>query len=177
MLARSEQGSSRREATDLATLAAQVIDGVSRPAGGRHVTASLGPAPVIGDPVLLERLIGNLVDNGLRHNRVSGGWVHIATTSARGLARLEVSNSGPEVASEEIEALFEPFTRQAGSRVVGSQGFGLGLSIVAAVVAAHGGRITAVPGSEGGLIVSVDLPSGADADDLIATSLAAARHQ
>ncbi|HVE73918.1 MAG TPA: HAMP domain-containing sensor histidine kinase [Mycobacteriales bacterium] len=124
------------------------------------VDTSYGAAVVLGDRVLLERLAGNLVENAVRHN-VQGGWVRVDTGTLPGAARLQVSNSGPVLAPEEVAGLFEPFRRYGTARTA-RRGAGLGLSIVRAVATAHGGTATAEARAGGGLVVTVDLPPAAE---------------
>lgn len=125
-----------------------------------EVRTSFVAAPVVGDPRLLERLVGNLVENAVRYN-VAGGSLAVRTGTelVRGapMAFLEVANSGPEVNSADVPELFEPF-RRGGTARTGTRGAGLGLSIVRAVVEAHGGVLDAQPRRGGGLAVSVWLP-------------------
>ncbi|BCJ39894.1 two-component sensor histidine kinase [Actinoplanes ianthinogenes] len=137
-LARSQRGLDRREPVDLAW----VVEGF-------EVAAELHPAPAMGDRPLIERLVGNLIDNAARHN-VPGGWIRIWTGTDRGWAVLRVVNSGPPVVEQ---ALFEPFRKGDGSA-----GLGIGLSIVAAIVTAHDGQIEARARAEGGLDVVVRFP-------------------
>jgi signal transduction histidine kinase len=122
-----------------------------------RITVTTAPAPAGGDPVLLERVAGNLLENAVRHN-VTAGWVEIATGVHDGLAELRVSSSGPEIAGEKVAELFEPFRRGPVERTGAARGSGLGLSIVRAVVTAHGGTATASPVPGGGLTVTVQLP-------------------
>ncbi|HEU5107391.1 MAG TPA: sensor histidine kinase, partial [Micromonosporaceae bacterium] len=110
------------------------------------------------DPILLERLTSNLVENGIGHNEADGGWLCVRTATVDGWAKLYVSNTGPVVPAYEVEALFQPFRRMGRERVGGGRGFGLGLSIVRAVARAHGGEATAAPRDGGGLVVTVSLP-------------------
>ncbi len=147
VLAQSERELTERSYVDLADIAEHV--------GGAELDAR--EAPTAGDPVLLERMVQNLVENGRRHNVPDGGWVRVATGSRGDAVFLEVANTGPVVPRYEIPGLFEPFRRLGGDRVAGP-GAGLGLSIVRAVVHAHGGRVEAVPREGGGLIVTVLLP-------------------
>lgn len=70
---------------------------------------------------------------------------------------LVVRTTGPVVAEADIAGFFQPFRRGEGRDRTG-QGSGLGLSIVRSVAMAHGGTVTAVPGPEGGLAVTVRLP-------------------
>ena len=151
-LADSENEITDRVVLDLAEVADHVADQAGVP-----VHRALQPAPVSGDPVLLERLTQNLVENAVRHN-VDAGWVRVATAAADGWSRLVVENTGPVVPAYEVETLFQPFRRLRSERTAHGRGFGLGLSIVRAVARAHGGRVTAVPRDGGGLTVTVTLP-------------------
>ena len=103
-----------------------------------------------GDPALIERLIGNLVDNAVRHN-IDGGRVEISTRQQGDRALLIVENTGQLIAPEEIETMFEPFRRLGPARTGTDQGqHGLGLSIVRAIADAHGAEIDAHPRPGGG---------------------------
>jgi signal transduction histidine kinase len=115
-------------------------------------------AVVAGNPVLLERLVQNLVENGLRHNVPKDGWVHVRCgTRPDGWAVLEVANTGPVIPRYEVPGLFEPFHRH-GTERLHAPGAGLGLSIVRAVARAHGGDVRADARDDGGLVVTVTLP-------------------
>jgi signal transduction histidine kinase len=130
------------------------------------VELEAAPAPVVGDPALLARVVANLLDNACRYNR-PGGWVRVATERAAGrgpgagTAVLRVANTGPRVDPDDLERLTAPFERLG--RHGDGRNHGLGLSIVAAIVRAHGGDLTLAARPEGGLEVTVRLP-GDDAD-------------
>ncbi len=98
----------------------------------------LEPAPVLGEQALIERLVGNLVENSIRHN-LPDGWFSVKTRTEGDKAVLTVANSGPLLSPEDLERLFERFYRPDKSRSRKTGGFGLGLSIVKSVAAAHGG--------------------------------------
>ena len=158
-LARGERGIDRFENVDLSDVAVRAIDPslhAGHPAEIR-VTHDLSSAQVRGDPELLERMAFNLVDNALMHN-VQGGWVDVRTSAAAGSATLQVANGGPVIPEAVIPALFEPFRRHGTDRTGARRGNGLGLSIVSAIAAAHGGAVRAAPGISGGLEVKVTLP-------------------
>ncbi|MFI6601910.1 sensor histidine kinase [Nonomuraea sp. NPDC050536] len=143
-LARGQQGLSTRQDVDLAAIATRV-------AGD---SPDLVPTRVSGDPALIERLVTNLVDNARRYN-VPGGWVRVST----GKRSLTVVNSGPVVPADQIDGLFQPFRRLDADRRAGADGLGLGLSIVAAIADAHAATVSALPGPEGGLSITVTFPS------------------
>lgn len=164
LLARSEQ-IGEGSYVDLA----DVVDHVCAqlPAGSVTVRTDTDEAGTTGNPILLERLVQNLVDNAVRHNVGSGGWVRVATrTAPDGGAVLEVANTGAVVPRYELPSLFEPFRRLADERQA-TGGVGLGLSIVRAIATAHGGSVQADSRDGGGLVVTVHLP-GAGAWDPLA---------
>jgi signal transduction histidine kinase len=135
---------------------ADVVDHVAGPS----VVVKAEEAPVLGNPVLLERLVQNLVENGLRYNLPEGGWVRVDTgTRPDRTVYLQVSNTGPVVPRYEVPGLFEPFRRLGAERLSAPGGAGLGLSIVRAVARAHGGDVHAEPRDGGGLVVTVTLPA------------------
>jgi signal transduction histidine kinase len=158
LLARSESEIIERSFVDLADIVEHVAEQV--PPSSVTITVAAEEAPTTGNPVLLERLVQNLVENGVRHNIASDGWVRVTSgTNADGWAVVEVSNSGPTVPKYEIPNLFEPFRRLGAERVSTAPGAGLGLSIVQAVARAHGGDVRADPRDGGGLTVTVTLPA------------------
>jgi signal transduction histidine kinase len=141
--------------TELVERALVVVSGDARERGVR-IHCCEEPAFAVGDPALLERVAGNLLENAVRHN-VDGGWVEVVTGSGPQWTSLRVASSGPVVDADQVEVLFEPF-RRAGIQRTARVGAGLGLSIVRAAVVAHGGRVTAEPVVGGGLTVTVELP-------------------
>jgi signal transduction histidine kinase len=143
---------------DLADVARHVTTeaGDEAVAAGIDIRTDLKPTEVIGDPVLLERLVQNLIDNAIRYNRPEAGRITVTTGTVDGTAQVTVDNTGPPVPAYEIPGLFEPFHRLSTS----DRGTGLGLSIVRSVARAHGGEAEATPGPDGGLTVRVVLPTG-----------------
>ncbi|MGI5165700.1 sensor histidine kinase [Spirillospora sp. CA-253888] len=160
-LAGSEHTVTEHSPVDLSDVAGHVVEQAAAEAGGRGITAtrSLGPAPTAGDPVLIERLVQNLVENAVRHNR-DGGELSVLTRTGGGHAEVVVSNTGPVVPPYELETIFEPFRRLGTERVRSDRGAGLGLSIVRAIATAHGGTVTALSRPGGGLVVTARLPAG-----------------
>jgi signal transduction histidine kinase len=159
-LASSEAGPGEREPLDLAAITSAAL-AVPRPAISRlglNVQADLQPAILDGDPLLIQQLVTNLVDNAVRHN-ILGGEVQVATATSGGHAVLSVTNSGPVIPPDDVDRLFQPFQR-LGPRPAGSDGgHGLGLSIVRAIAAVHDATITAQPRPGGGLAIDVTFPA------------------
>ena len=158
-LARSETGLSSCESFELSTAIDTVLlsPGLDTGPLELRIQTGISPAPVSGDPRLVERLVRNLVDNAIRYNQPSGR-VDITAGTRSGHAVLVVSNTGPVVSAPDIDRLFQPFQRLAPHRSGQQDGAGLGLSIVKAIADAHDASITATPQPHGGLTVEVSFP-------------------
>jgi signal transduction histidine kinase len=158
-LARGERGLNRRQHLDVAEVAGQVLDaqGTAATRRGVHVAASLHPAPALGDPQLVMRLVANLVDNAVRYN-VAPGRLEVSTGTRSGQAVLSVVNTGPVVPADQVDLLFQPFQRHGADRTRHDGGLGLGLSIVQAIATAHGATLLARPRPAGGLEITVTFP-------------------
>lgn len=153
VLAQAEHGLDNRSPVALDQVIWLVL--AERSSDGVTVTAKAKPFVVDGDPVLLNRLVTNLLDNAVRYNH-PGGTVEV--TLSRGV--LTVRNTGPHVPRERFGDLFEPFRRLQMTR---GQGAGLGLSIVAAIAKAHGADVRANPNPGGGLELVVVFAGSDDA--------------
>ena len=160
-LARTQQG----PATDQATLS---LDGIAGAAIGRQASAiddlalsldhSRCPrAWVTGSTTLLSRMVGNVIDNAVRHNE-PGGWIRVSTHAGGSLARIVVENGGPVLTEEDVGVLTQPFRRPGAERTGSDQGTGLGLSIVESIASVHGGALDLSARDGGGLRVSISLP-------------------
>jgi signal transduction histidine kinase len=161
MLARSDNEIVDRTEVDLADVVSHVLAQAAAEAATAQVRLDERAYTALtnGDPVLLERLVQNLVENGIRHNRPEGGFVRVMSrTRPDGQVEVEVASSGAIVPPYEVPNLFEPFRRLGVERLVTAKGAGLGLSIVRSVARAHGGDVTARPRDGGGLIVTAVLP-------------------
>lgn len=159
-MASSEGGVERRESIDLAALAEQVVMARAEEAHRRRVRVQVSPgaASVDGDSDLLESLVANLVDNGLRHN-VDGGSVVVVTETRAGQAVVSVTNTGPMVSPGDVGRLLEPFRRAGIDRTdTAKTGHGLGLPIVRAIADAHDATLTLEPCPNGGLRIEVVFP-------------------
>nr|WP_231619008.1 HAMP domain-containing sensor histidine kinase [Nonomuraea sp. SBT364] len=160
LLARSERELAVRKPLDVMEVAQTAVDQVM-PFAAEHgvsFTTELVSAPTVGDPVLLERSISNLLENAVKYNNPESGKVWIRTGMVDGALVVQVANTGQHVPAYEVNSLFEPFRRLNADRVDSAKGAGLGLSIVRAVVQAHGGNVNAVPREGGGLVVTMRLP-------------------
>ena len=157
LLARSEAAAGHAEPVDVAALAADCITDLWARAQEAQIEIrdDLQPAWTTADPGLLERLVGNLIDNGIHHN-VPGGYLQVTTRSEGDQVELVVANGGAVIAPERVAELAEPFRRLDRS----VRGFGLGLSIVRSIATAHRGTATLTALPTGGLEVRVSVPRG-----------------
>ena len=154
LLAHNERGLTIHEKVDLATIAEDALDTSSL--GDRRVHATLEPAVILGDPVLIERLVANLVDNAVRYSTTAGD-IWISTGTFPGSSELTVANTGVLMSPVDVDRIFQPFQRLTDR--TSHEGSGLGLTIVASIAAVHGGSATAHPREHGGLSISVTIPS------------------
>jgi signal transduction histidine kinase len=168
ILARGQRGLARRTPLDLAAVTRDVLAarGEQIAASGLTMEVTLAPGLLGGDAALLERAVGNLADNALRHN-VPGGAVWVTAGCDDGRAFLTVANTGEEIPPEAVDRLLLPFQRggEAGAayrtrpRPGPDEGLGLGLSIVAAIATTHGADLTVTPRlTGGGLTVRLRFP-------------------
>ena len=160
-LARSQRGLESRAPVDLREVTAEVVR--AAPSNGIEISTELGDASTTGDPAMVERLAARLIQNAVRYNEPDG-WVTAWTGVRDGEPTLEVINAGPVVKPEHVYELVKPFSRLDGPGSVAARnadarrGLGLGLSIVQAIVDAHGACLTTDPRAEGGLKVAVRFP-------------------
>jgi signal transduction histidine kinase len=160
-----------REPVDLATLVAPVLASIAGEAAERSISieTETSTARTSGDPRLLERLIGNLVENAVRHN-INGGWMRVSCGETDGRVWLHVANGGQVIPPGDVDGLFEPF-RRGGKVRTATRGAGLGLSIVRLIVEAHHGRLQAAAPPFGGLAVRIELPGAVDEPVAVANGL------
>jgi len=150
------QRDTEQQPADLAALGATAV--AAWPADAPPVYEQLASAPCDVDPVQLELLLRNLLENAARYN-VDDGAVWLSTGHGADGSWLRVENTGPVVNPADVPALCKAFQRGEG-RSAGSPGAGLGLAIVDAVAAAHGAVWSATPRDGGGLSVTVTFPGG-----------------
>jgi signal transduction histidine kinase len=156
VLAESDRGLQGRVPVRLDELAGDVLDAHDDLAKEHEVTLrrALATTSMTGDPVLLERLIANLVSNAIKYNE-PGGWVEVQVADLAAGPVLAVRNTGERVPAELVPTLFEPFRRLGTDRVRSRGGAGLGLAIVRSIVTAHQGTIGTKARQEGGLDLEI----------------------
>lgn len=142
-------------------VATRVVDVFQAQAAERQIDLTL-TAPttmpiVVVDPQRLEQIIGNLVDNGLRYTP-SGGQVRLAIARTTAGVELSVSDTGPGVAADEVNRVFDRFWRGEKSRARSAGGAGLGLAIVRQLVEAQGGQARAASQPGKGFEVVIAFP-------------------
>jgi signal transduction histidine kinase len=159
-LARAQAGPTDGDCPEpLDHLVASALEDHSAAIAEQHLSVSdegTAEARVTGNGPLLARMVDNLVDNAVRHNEPFG-WIRITTEVDGPVARLMVENGGLRLDEVAVAALGRPF-RRLGPERTGYGGSGLGLSIVAAIAEAHGGRLVLHAAEGGGLRAVVELP-------------------
>jgi two-component system osmolarity sensor histidine kinase EnvZ len=119
------------------------------------LTLALNATPAVRmRPAALRRAVVNLIENAFRHGRLP---VTLRTDTVRGWARIDVDDCGDGIASDELEAMKQPFRRASDARD-GAPGSGLGLAIVERIARRHGGRLELARAESGGLRASLLLP-------------------
>jgi two-component system OmpR family sensor kinase len=149
-----------REDVDLAKLAGDAVDDARATAPDRAIDLSVaGQVHVVGDPHQLRQVLGNLLRNALVHTP-AGTRVEVDVRDDGEWAVLEIRDHGPGLPTDENDQLFERFWRAEGGRKQGKAGAGLGLAIVAGIVAAHDGEVQAENALGGGARFVVRLRAG-----------------
>jgi two-component system OmpR family sensor kinase len=159
LIARLDQGRPlERKPVDLQSIAADTAADARAVAPQREITMTApGPVVVEGDDLRLRQVMGNLVRNALVHTPQASA-IEISVSTVDSVGRMAVTDHGPGLRPEEMERIFEPFFRADPSRSRDSGGAGLGLSIVNAVVTAHGGQVRVKETAGGGATFEVELP-------------------
>ena len=165
MIARLEAGNAGDlvrdfDAAAIVTDVAELYDAVAEEAGMRLETGITPDLPVRGSPELLAQALSNLIDNALKYAVPEGGdaarkAIKLVALREGENVRISLRDHGPGIPEEERERVLERFIRLEHSR--NRPGFGLGLSLVAAVARLHGGRLRLEDGAPG-LVAVLDLP-------------------
>jgi two-component system OmpR family sensor kinase len=159
LIARLDQGRPlETKPVNLQAIARDAVDDARAVAPQRDIKLDADePIVVAGDDTRLRQVVGNLMRNALVHTPPATP-IEVAVTTEDSVARMSVSDHGPGLRPDQLERIFEPFYRADPSRSRDSGGAGLGLSIVNAVVVAHGGHVTVKETSGGGATFEVELP-------------------
>ncbi|MEQ1776112.1 MAG: ATP-binding protein [Burkholderiales bacterium] len=149
--ARAASSENETPDADLNALIAGLVARYER--AGKHLIVQTSPVPPLPLRMLaIQRLIGNLIDNALRHG---GDKVTIITGCADSTVFVEVLDRGPGIPVEQAERMLQPFTRMDAAR--STSGTGLGLAIVDRIARMHGGCVRLLPRDGGGLQARIEL--------------------
>ncbi|WP_239806747.1 ATP-binding protein [Croceicoccus hydrothermalis] len=151
--AEGKGGRTEMDTLDLPSLADAVVQNLID-SGSDVEFEQTAPITLIGDQVLLKRMLENLIDNAVKY----GGSARVVTEKEGSVVHVEVSDDGPGMTSEQIAWACEPFYRADSSRGSERGGTGLGLTIVEMVASVHGGSVNIQNRNTGGLAVRVTLP-------------------
>ena len=170
-LARAQHGQLDHAPVSLAQLADDALARRGEAIAAKHIElrTSLTSVRVTGSETLLARMVDNVIENAVRHNQPHGS-ITVALEPHGEHARLVVESGGPILDQATVARLAEPFKRIGAERTGSENGHGLGLSIVAAVVAAHDGTLELNPRPQGGLRVQITLPAATVAQPASATA-------
>jgi heavy metal sensor kinase len=171
LLSQAESGQVvlQKSPLDLGEVVTDLVDQFQIPAEEKDVrlTASIEPcAPVEADHTQIERLLSNLLSNAVKYTP-KGGSVRVVVGPARepGWTKVSVEDTGVGIPAENLPHIFDRFYRVRNAQTNAIQGLGLGLSFVAWIVEAHGGRIDVASNDGEGTRFTVLLPSGPDAPE------------
>ena len=170
-LARAQHGQLDHAPVCLEQLAGDALARRGEAIAAKHLElrTSLTSVRVTGSETLLARMVDNVIENAVRHNQPHGS-ITVALEPRGEHARLIVESGGPVLDQATVARLAEPFKRLGAERTGSENGHGLGLSIVAAVAAAHDGTLELNPRPQGGLRVQITLPTANAAQPTSATA-------
>jgi signal transduction histidine kinase len=165
LLARADAGTleARRAPVDLDDVVDTVVERLPRDSAVNVDRSAIEPVQVTGDPLLLEQVVRNLLDNAVRH---ADREVRVALSRADGHAVLTVDDDGPGIPPDRRQEAFERFARLDGARDRDTGGAGLGLAITADIVRAHDGQIDVSDAPLGGARFLLRLPVATAASDV-----------
>jgi two-component system OmpR family sensor kinase len=163
LLARLDQGRPlERDPVDLGRIAGDAVESARAIEPDRPISLAVsGPAFVVGDRGRLRQVLDNLLDN-VRVHTPAGTPVHVKIDVDHDHLMLSVADQGPGLPPDAASRVFERFYRGDPTRSRGTGGAGLGLSIVSAIVEAHGGTVLCVSPEGAGATFQVRLPLGAE---------------
>ncbi|MBH1998680.1 MAG: HAMP domain-containing protein [Sphingomonadaceae bacterium] len=153
-LARAGRSTQAAQKVDLTSLADAVVEDFIE-LGSPVEMADCDRAVAFVRPQQIRRALRNLIENAI----VYGERAHVSVEQKDGMIRLSVADDGPGIAEDRMDEMLEPFTRLEGSRNRETGGAGLGLALVRAIMAEHGGSLRLANRPEGGLEASLVLPA------------------
>ena len=151
--ARGEEKLQVRASMNLTRLARETVRDFAE-TGAAVVMSGRKTAEAVGDAAALRRALANLIDNAVKF----AGAARVRTEVSGDVVSVVVEDEGPGIPSDEIESLFEPFSRGERSRNRQTGGAGLGLAVARQIARAHGGEVTLANRPEGGLTARLTLP-------------------
>ena len=161
----------RSDDVDLAAVAQEAAAAASSVLAGRGQSLTVdaaGPAWVRGDADRLRGVVSELLGNAAKVGR-AGTRVHLDCTRSGGDVLVRVADTGPGIADDDLPFVFEPFYRTAHASAQAVPGTGIGLTLVAATVSAHGGTVSAASGPDGA-VLTVRLPAAGSPSPLARSS-------
>ncbi len=160
LLARAEQTRFlRAEPVELEPFLGELWDGVTLLAARRFELGEVPAGTLLADPDRLAQALRNLLANAIAHTAEGGGLVRLyGEQRPGGRLRLVVEDDGPGIPAAQRERVFDRFHRTDAARDRASGGAGLGLAIVRAIAAAHGGWVSAGESDAGGARFELELP-------------------
>ena len=163
-LSRIEAGALRaeRDVFELDDLVQQTVGRMRARLDGRPLKLDLDAPPVHVDPVFLDDVLTNVIDNALKYTP-RGSVIRIVGRAVPdgSYVRLSVEDAGPGVPVDALPRLFDKFYRVPETARTSRSGTGIGLAVVRGLMESMGGRVAARPGSLGGLAIDLDLPAAA----------------
>jgi two-component system sensor histidine kinase VanS len=161
LLSRADQRTFTREHLDLSLIAEEATETLLPLAEKRgltiHTTGDI--TPTTGSHTLLLQMTTNLVHNAIVHNLTEHGTIWVTTSTHPKTVTLTIENTGEKLTPQLASTLVEPFQRGTGRIRTSHAGVGLGLAIVKSITQAHDGTLTLTPRPDGGLRVTVQLPT------------------
>jgi two-component system, OmpR family, sensor kinase len=150
-----------RGPVDLAEVIDDAVAGLHAAYPERTITTrAAGPTVVLGDRDQLVQIVGNVLTNAAEHTRPDGP-ISVDVSEVDGTARVSVTDAGPGLRPDQAAQVFDRFWRADAARTRARGGSGLGLSIVQALVAGHGGQVRFESDPREGSTVTIELPSTA----------------